>query len=82
MGHVIPRRYRDTASAVIDEVVRKVGLQSRPVLMKALKAAYPFETRDGWAYRVWLQEVKARTGGFAPRRPKNQLDLFDPTAGQ
>lgn len=68
--------YRDTAAATVARVVSEVGHQCRPTLLKALKAAYPFDSREGWPYRVWLQEVKAKTGGFKPRANKFQMDLF------
>jgi hypothetical protein len=69
--------YRDRASLVVDEVIKRVGRESRPRLMRELKKAYPFEESKGWPYKVWLQEVKFKTGGFKPRKDKNQLDLFE-----
>lgn len=71
-----PRRYRDIAAVTVAQVVGEVGLNCRPALLKALRQAYPFDSKAGWPYKVWLQEVKARTGGFRPRRDKNQMDLF------
>lgn len=68
---------RSIAAATVAKVINEVGYQNRPVLLKALRQAYPFSSMKGWSYRVWLQEVKVRTGGFRPRKNKLQLDLFE-----
>lgn len=69
--------YRAIAAITVSRVVEEVGRDNRPKLMKALRQSYPFASKRGWPYRVWLQEVKARTGGFKPRRDKRQMDLFE-----
>lgn len=72
-----PLRYREVAAAAVARVVAEVGFQCRPTLLRALRQAYPFDSKEGWPKRVWLQEVKNRTGGFKPRKNRQQLDLFD-----
>lgn len=77
MSRDMPLRYREVAAATVARVVAEVGYQCRPTLLRALRHAYPFDVKEGWPKRVWLQEVKARTGGFKPRKNRQQLDLFD-----
>lgn len=71
------RSYRSIAADTVNRVIEEIGRDNRPKLLNALRQAYPFPTKGGWPYRVWLQEVKARTGGFKPRRDKRQMDMFD-----
>lgn len=71
------KTYRDIAAETVAAVLAETGMSCRPSLLKALKKAYPFSDLKGWPYKVWLQEVKAKTGGFKPRKDKRQLDLFD-----
>lgn len=69
---------RDIAAPAVAEIVRQVGREDPAALRRALTRAYPFAERRGWAYKVWLSEIKTQIGGMRPAKPDpRQLRLFD-----
>lgn len=76
----VSQKYLD-ARKVVEAVVADVGLDDQKALRKALRDAYPFYARVGWAYRCWLRAVRDATyaRGFRLRviaDKSGNLDLF------
>lgn len=67
--------YAVTARQVIERTLQQHWRQDQKQLRRAIRAAYPFRRRAGWAYKVWLREVKALTG--IKNRNTRQPDLFE-----
>lgn len=68
--------YRRIANAVVTRVLAALGpgrwLKTK---RKALREAYPFQVRSGWAYKVWLSEVRFELG--LRKRPSGLRVLRD-----
>lgn len=67
--------YAITARQVIERTLQQHGRQDPKQLRRAIRSAYPFRRRAGWAYKIWLREVKTITG--LKNRNTLQPDLFD-----
>lgn len=70
--------YRAVARRRIQNIMRTVPAGDQKALRQAIRNGYPFAQRTGWAYRVWLSEVKA-LAKVQNAKPKNtrQRDLFE-----
>jgi hypothetical protein len=72
----IRAKSRETVRKVIsDHVFGDVTALPREDMLelrRVLSAAYPFDEKSGWEYKVWLQEIAFATGR------KNELE-FSPT---
>lgn len=67
--------YAITARQVIERTLQQHGRQDPKQLRRVIRSAYPFRRRAGWAYKVWLREIKSLTG--LKNRNTMQPDLFD-----
>lgn len=64
--------YRTISVEAIDEIVAEnKGLDAKE-MRKKISANYPFDMRKGWAYRVWLAEVKLY---FAENHPNEERPI-------
>lgn len=70
--------YRTVARMRIKNILRTVSANDQKALRRALRDGYPFAQRTGWAYKVWLAEIK-KAGAMLNRKPRNtrQRDLFE-----
>lgn len=60
--------WRDRAQPVVSKAIRdgrEIGLAGKD-LRKFVQRFYPFEERYGWAYKVWLDELKRQLGDKNP----------------
>ncbi|WP_353250249.1 hypothetical protein [Salinisphaera sp. T31B1] len=62
------------------DVIASTGRDDQKALRRALRHAYPFAERSGYAYKAWLTEVKAQLshGLRADRTAEHagQVDAF------
>lgn len=62
---------REIAARVIRDVIRRKPEAADPQLarrevLKFFRNDYPFAKRDGWPYKVWLDEIARQTGHKPP----------------
>lgn len=71
-------QWRREARRVIHQVIEDnvfghpMGLHHAEVLelRVKLRESYPFEKRSGWAYKVWLEEIRTALGYANKRKPR------------
>ncbi len=69
--------WRERAAPIVANIVRDNGFSDPKALRAALSKSYPFGTRTGYPYRVWLTEIRRQIGGMRPAKPDPaQLKLF------
>lgn len=73
--------WRQKAAPVVAAVLETHRHAEHREVRRAIRAAYPFGKRRGWAYQEWLAEVrrqlaKARIPWRKPGAPREQLRLF------
>lgn len=61
--------WRHRSRRIIRRVLAELGPRRRLKTKRAaLRRAYPFGERNGWAYRVWCDEVRVQLRLRPPRR--------------
>lgn len=55
-------RWRSLAAPIIAKVVAETKGKTDAEIRAALRAAYPFGTREHHPYRIWLDEIRIQTG--------------------
>lgn len=83
--------WRQKLRPVIERVIRAHGTDDRAQLRNVLRAAFPFNRREGWIYRVWLDEIKRQLGEGkyaatatekTPSKPGSGSETSAPLPGQ
>ena len=67
--------YRNHSRAVIEKVIQDNPDADVKELRKLVSKAYPFDRRRGWAYDMWLKEVKAHGLSRDGKGPSPQQKL-------
>ena len=54
--------WRERSAPIIAETIQRAGRSDMKALRCALRDAYPFAQRSGYAYKAWRAEVKHQLG--------------------
>ena len=54
--------WRERSAPIIAETIQRVGRRDMKALRCALRDAYPFDQRAGYAYKAWCAEVRHQLG--------------------
>jgi hypothetical protein len=54
--------WRDRVGPVIDRIIAKYGTDDIKSLRQHFRDEWPWGEREGYPYRVWLQEIRKRLG--------------------
>ena len=54
--------WRERAAPIVADVIARTGRENQKALRQALRDAYPFAVRYGYAYKAWCAEVKHQLG--------------------
>lgn len=65
-------RARDAIRDITATLPKEATFQQR---VKALRDAYPFARREGWAYKAWLKEQRRYLAQFAPPADSKRFPL-------
>ncbi len=55
-------RWREHAKPIIARVLVETAGKPEKEIKAALRAAYPFGTRQYWPYKIWLDEIRVQRG--------------------
>ena len=69
--------WRETARGVVMDVLRRTKSEPEKAIQAALTAAYPFDQRANWPYKIWLDEVARQRGTW--KKPKPRKKKWQPT---
>lgn len=75
----MPKTWRNRAAPVIAKLLAENAGRTEKEIRSALRKAYPFERRQGWAYVVWLDEIKRQR---RKRTMKARAPFGKPLEGQ
>lgn len=69
--------WRERARTVVRPIVLQMGVSDPKATRKALREAYPFQEKRGYAYKSYLAECREQMGmGLREKKSDYQLRLF------